>query len=196
MKTINMIDTLKASGIAKEWHNGDMHRLYIDLTKADEFYFENNDGFAHGRLALNRRERSNGKLWIDLETGDFSSKSIDNPNEVISQIMEIVRFLSQPETTENTENKEENTMKTYNVTLVNSDCIFDSRSGIETAEEAVAFATGRGGSYIVWVDAGDVTNQIKAKHYTHNESFAVDEGLEEWTNMSNQQFVRYLQITL
>ena len=54
-----MMETLKTAGIAKEWHKGDMHRLYIDLAKAADLYYDNNEGFEHGRLNINRRERDN-----------------------------------------------------------------------------------------------------------------------------------------
>lgn len=94
MMTTKMMETLKSAGIANEWHKGDMHRLYIDLAKADDLYYDNSENFQHGRLALNRYERNSGKVWIDLPTGEISTKSIGDAEEVISQIMELVAFLT------------------------------------------------------------------------------------------------------
>lgn len=86
-------------------------------------------------------------------------------------------------------------MKSYNVSLSNNSCIFDSRSGFSTAAEAADFAAGRGGKYRVYVDAGDEENVITATHYTDKDSFAVDEGFD-YTFMTRAQFARYLEITL
>lgn len=107
MMTAKMMETLKTAGIAKEWHKDSMHRLYIDLAKADEMYYDNNENFEHGRLALNRYERQNGKMWIDLETGEISAKNIGSSEDVISQIMELVSFLTPAEEEEIEENTEE-----------------------------------------------------------------------------------------
>lgn len=94
MMTAKMMESLKNAGIANEWHKGDMHRLYIDLPKADDMYYDNSENFQHGHIALNRYERNNGKVWIDLSTGEISTKSIRDAEEVISQIMELVAFLT------------------------------------------------------------------------------------------------------
>lgn len=107
--TAKMMETLKTAGIANEWHKGDMHRLYIDLAKAGEMYYENCEtaNFKCARLALNRYERNNGKMWIEIESGDICTKSISESEEVISQIMELVEFL-RPEETIECEDAEEN----------------------------------------------------------------------------------------
>lgn len=94
MMTTKMMETLKNAGIAKEWHKGDMHRLYVDLAKASELYYDNNEGFKHARLILNRYERDNGKLWVELESGEIRAKGIGSADEVISQIAELAAFLS------------------------------------------------------------------------------------------------------
>ena len=107
MMTTKMMETLKNAGIANEWHKGDMHRLYIDLTKASELYFDNNESFQHGNLALNRYERNNGKLWVEIESGEIRTKSISDAEEVISQIMELVAFLMPEEKTEEEKETEE-----------------------------------------------------------------------------------------
>lgn len=108
MMTAKMMETLKNAGIAKEWHKGDMHRLYIDLAKAGEMYYDNSEHFEHGNLALNRYERNNGKLWVEIESGEICTKSIHDSEEVISQIMELVAFLHPAETKENSETTETN----------------------------------------------------------------------------------------
>ena len=108
MMTAKMMEALKNAGIAKEWHKGDMHRLYIDLSKASDLYYDNYEtaNFDWARLGINRRERDNGKLWVDLETGEIFSKGIYNSGEVISQIMELVNFLA-PDEVEDKEKAEE-----------------------------------------------------------------------------------------
>lgn len=110
MMTAKMMEALKTAGIANEWHKGDMHRLYIDLAKADEMYYDNNESLTSGRLALNRRERDNGKVWIDMETGEISTKGIGSADEVIAQIMELAAFLTPAETEETSETEEDNDM--------------------------------------------------------------------------------------
>lgn len=94
MMTAKMMEALKAAGIANEWHKGDMHRLYIDLIKADELYNSNNADLEHARLPLNRYERSNGKMWIDLDSGKICTKSISDSKAVISRIMELANYLT------------------------------------------------------------------------------------------------------
>lgn len=102
MMTAAMLETLKAAGIANEWHKGDMHRLYIDLIKADKLYSSNNADLEHARLILNRYERSNGKMWIDLGSGKICTKNIGDSEAVISQIMELVNYLTPADTNEHT----------------------------------------------------------------------------------------------
>lgn len=41
----------------------------------------------------------------------------------------------------------------YNVTLANKDCIFDSGT-FQTLQEAISFARGRGGKYVVHIVKG------------------------------------------
>ena len=100
MMTAKMMETLKNAGIAKEWHMGDMHRLYIDLAKADKLYIEHNDNLKNYRLNLNTREIRNGKLWVDLETGEIGTKGLSPEEIIVSQIMELVAFLTPAETAE------------------------------------------------------------------------------------------------
>ena len=88
-------------------------------------------------------------------------------------------------------------MKSYNVTLSNKQCIFDQRDNIETAEEAVAFASGRGSSYLVYIDAGKGENGecIKATHHTSTNTFAVDDGWD-CIYLAPAQFADYLRKNL
>lgn len=102
MMTAAMMEVLKTAGLANEWHKGDMHRLYIDLIKANELYKSNNADLEHARLILNRYERSNGKMWIDLESGKICTKSIGDSEAVISQIMELVNYLTPADANEHT----------------------------------------------------------------------------------------------
>ena len=84
-------------------------------------------------------------------------------------------------------------MKHYDVTLANKDCIFDNRQTIETAAEAVDFAMGRGGKYLVYVSSSDDPEYtIKATYYGSRDAFAVDTGFND-VFMSRSQFVDYLE---
>lgn len=83
------INALAELGIAKEWHKDSMHRLYIDLTKADDLYYAN-DNTEHARLPINRNERMGGKLWIDLDNGEWCSRSISDVDGLISCIEELI----------------------------------------------------------------------------------------------------------
>ncbi len=90
MFTAEMIS--KLNGIGKEWHKDTMHRFYINLPQADEKYYDT-DNTEHGRLPLNRYERNNGKAWIELESGEFCTKGIQDAKELESCIMELVNLL-------------------------------------------------------------------------------------------------------
>lgn len=87
MTTTEMI--AKLQNIGKEWHKGDMHRFYIDLHKAAEMYLDLPDA-KHGRLPLNRYERNNGMIWIDIENGKFCTKGIQDEDELIACIDELI----------------------------------------------------------------------------------------------------------
>lgn len=89
MMTSEMI--AKLNGLGKEWHKGSMHRFYIDLTKASDLYFSI-DETEHARIPLNRYERSNGKLWIDLDTGKVETKGISDAEGAVACIMELVNI--------------------------------------------------------------------------------------------------------
>lgn len=163
MMTAKMMETLKTAGIAKEWHKDSMHRLYIDLAKADEMYYDNNETFEHGRLALNRYERQNGKLWIDLETGEVVSKNIGSSEDVTSQIMELVAFLTPAEVEETEETTAEETTTEeprvwYAVQLDSEDT--DHGTGSFDREEAICMArkyraAGYSEAYIAMIDTKD-----------------------------------------
>lgn len=90
MFTAEMISKLESIG--KAWHKDTMHRFYINLSLADEKYFAL-DNTEHGRLPLNRYERNNGKAWIDLESGKFCTKGIQDAEELESDIVELTNLL-------------------------------------------------------------------------------------------------------
>lgn len=83
------IIALKKLGIAKEWHKDEMHRLYVNLPKAYDMYY-NKEGTKSGNLPLNRYQRLNGQLWIDLKTSAWCSKNIRDKDELISCIEELI----------------------------------------------------------------------------------------------------------
>lgn len=82
-------------------------------------------------------------------------------------------------------------MKKYNVTLSNESCIFDTCENIATAEEAIAFASGRGSVYQVFIDVGK-EDTIIATHYTDKNSFAVCNGMD-YIFYSADDFTRYIK---
>lgn len=79
--------------IGKEWHKNDMHRFYINLSDANEIY-RNMEEAEHGQMPLNRYERQNGKVWIDITTGEIMAKDIQDAEETISCIRELISHLS------------------------------------------------------------------------------------------------------
>lgn len=93
MKNEKIIKAMNEAGIANEWHKGDMHRLYIDLGKANELYMEREDR-EHGQLPMNRHDRMTGKCWIDLETGEISAKNLSDAEGVIACIEELAELLT------------------------------------------------------------------------------------------------------
>lgn len=101
MKNEKIIKVMTEAGIANEWHKGDMHRLYIDLSKANDLYMDHEDR-EHGQLPMNRHDRMTGKCWIDLETGEISAKNLSDAEGVIACIEELAELLAPTTTTEET----------------------------------------------------------------------------------------------
>lgn len=163
MMTAKMMEILKGAGIAKEWHKGDMHRFYIDLAKASELYYDNNEGFAHGRLNINRHERDNGKLWVEIESGEICTKGICMDGEVISQIMELVAFLTPAEVEETDENTTKETATEGNrIWCAVMRDLEDTDHGTGSFDRDIAIsmaqkyrATGDSDAYVVLIDPRD-----------------------------------------
>lgn len=156
MMTAKMMETLKNAGIANEWHKAEMHRLYIDLAKAAEMYYNNNEHLEHGRLIMNSREIANGKLWVDLETGMVCTKGISMDEDVIAQIMELVAFLMPAE--EAAEPTDETARVWYAVLCDRDDT--DHGTGSYDREEAIRMAReyrrqGDTEAYIALIDPED-----------------------------------------
>lgn len=110
--TVKMIAKLQEMGIANLWQKNGYSRLYIDLEKANDLY-RNNDDMDHAQLIMNRRDRDNGKLWIDMDSCEICTKSIGSGDEVIEQIIEMVNYYiaidEAAEAAESTEAAEEET---------------------------------------------------------------------------------------
>lgn len=171
MMTAKMMEALKNAGIAKEWHKGDMHRLYIEVSAADDLYYANSDSLQHGRLCVNRYERNNGKIWVDMETGEINTKNISSIDDVISQIMELVAYMmpaeenkaeENEEAAEKTGRKEEENMESkkvwYAVMKDNEDT--DHGYGSHDLEKAIEMAnkmrkSGDEEAYIAVIDPDD-----------------------------------------
>ena len=106
----------KLSKISNRWTKGDMDRLYIDVDSANEMY-TNIESREHGQLTLNRRERSTGKIWIDVATGEIFTKGISDSEEVASEIAELIAFLCPAEETVEEIVEETESTETYTVEL-------------------------------------------------------------------------------
>ena len=91
-----VVNALISAKLARRWTKNGMDRLYIDLSAADAWTAKS-DVFP-GRFAVNRYERQNGKMWIDLETGKVDTRSIRDAEECIAQLDTIIGILLPAET--------------------------------------------------------------------------------------------------
>lgn len=99
MMTTAMMNAMIEAGIVKEWHMGDMHRLYINLKKADMLYRAHCEeiGYSDSRmisLNLSAGEIKNGMMWIDMESGEIDVKYIKDEEIAVKQIIAMAAFLS------------------------------------------------------------------------------------------------------
>ena len=84
-------------------------------------------------------------------------------------------------------------MKQYNVVLSNDSCIFDSFDGFDTIDEAIEFAIGRGGRYVIQLDAGNaeawesirITYDCETKTFSHYDGW-------EWVNIKPEEIKKYI----
>lgn len=101
MKNITAAEMIKALGnIGKEWHKGDMHRYYIELSVAYEMYSNLDDSakcLPNYTMPINRFEKGNGKVWIDIESGEIKTKDIRNGEGVVDCIMALIESLIVPD---------------------------------------------------------------------------------------------------
>lgn len=114
---------------------------------------------------------------------DWHSEKRIPPEYIASMIEELLEM-------------EETTMtKTYSVTLSNRDYIFDDHSGFASIEEAIAWATGRGYSYVAYfdVDGGDGLGISVSCDSDNN--FSVYNGVE-WMQYSTAKLAAYLKRNL
>lgn len=89
--TVEMIAKLQEMGVANLWQKNGYSRLYIDLEKANDLY-RSNDKMNHAQLVMNRRDRDNGKLWIDMDSCEICTKWLSSGDEVAEQIIELVNY--------------------------------------------------------------------------------------------------------
>lgn len=87
------IDYTALKKIGNEWHKNDMHRFYINLDEANAIYRDMPEDRMSGQLPMNRYERTNGKVWIDMETGEIETKNIRNDEDMIECIRELISFM-------------------------------------------------------------------------------------------------------
>ena len=84
-------------------------------------------------------------------------------------------------------------MKKYNVWLSNNSCIFDSFEGFDSLDDALEFSTGRGGQYLIQLDAGnadegeDITlsYDCDTKTYSHYNGW-------EWKEIKPENVKKYI----
>ena len=151
------INYTKLSKIGREWHKDGMHRFYINYSDANELYRnELPDDRTCGQLPGNRREIGNGKIWIEMESGEICVKGFRNDDDMIECIRELIAFLgAEIVEGEETTDKEDIAMtKTYNATLINDSCIFDSADNFASIADLMIWASGRGGKYVIQIDRG------------------------------------------
>ena len=79
-----VVNALINAKLARRWTKNGMDRLYIDLSAADA-WTANSDVFP-GRFAVNRYERQNGKMWIDLKTGKVDTRFFEHYNALSGRI--------------------------------------------------------------------------------------------------------------
>lgn len=172
--TEKMIAALKEMGIANEWHMGDYNRLYIDLAKADKLYYDNsdNDALSLCHLCINRRERNNGKVWIDMDNGEIGSKAIDGADYVINQIIELINLFIAPEAAEEEAEESEAAAESTDDTAEEYNAVIDIDY----------YKAGSGYSHTETFDTQDCDEYMEASDYWDSldrgcyEAFALDDG--------------------
>lgn len=85
--------------------------------------------------------------------------------------------------------------KTYSVTLSNSDCIFDERTGIATIEEAIQWATGRGYKYVAHFCVDGRDGYAISVSCNDDDDFSIYNGWE-WDSYSAADLALYLKRNL
>lgn len=82
---------------------------------------------------------------------------------------------------------------TYGVALSNDQCIFDSQDGFGTPEEALSWASGRGGSYVVQIENSrdsELGISVNAICTDHGMSYRYYDGLEwRWRDISVAEII-------
>ena len=69
----------------KRWTKGDLDRMYIDCEKVDDWARETEQEDTCYKW-MNRRERSSGKIWIDVKTGELHTKGIEESDKIIALV--------------------------------------------------------------------------------------------------------------
>lgn len=77
----------------------------------------------------------------------------------------------------------------FNVCLSNSSCIFDSCNGFDTVQEALDWASGRGGTYVV-----QIAREVNGEEVSFL-SVAADNRRGSKTRFSRQMFSGWVTVT-
>lgn len=91
--------------------------------------------------------------------------------------------------------EEEKMNKTYSVTLSNSDCIFDERTGIATIEEAIQWATGRSYKYVAQFSADGRDGYAISVSCNDDDDFSIYDGWD-WNSYTAVDLALHLKRNL
>lgn len=81
--TNEKITALESKGF-KRWIKGDMDRLYIDHETVDKWAWSNFDDTC--KKWMDKFERSRGKIWMDVKTGELQTKGIEEAEKVLAVV--------------------------------------------------------------------------------------------------------------
>ena len=86
-----------------------------------------------------------------------------------------------------------NTMKTYNAALANDSGIFDSADNFESISALINWAEGRGGKYVIHIDAGQATsgNTVSIAYDSCTRTFAHFDGWD-WEVIPADRLSKYI----
>lgn len=79
--TNEKITALENKGF-KRWIKGDMDRMYIEWQTVDKWANTTDSDTCY--MWLDRTERSRGKIWMDVKTGELQTKGIEEADKILA----------------------------------------------------------------------------------------------------------------